>query len=358
MSHYVIIMAGGSGTRFWPASRRDKPKQLLKLFSDKTLLEETVQRVRPLFAPERIIIVCNALYADQIREALPDIPPQNIIGEPVGRNTAPCIALVARYLREIDPQSVMAVLPADHYIKDEERFRKLLAAGMTVAEKEDFLVTLGILPQRPHTGYGYIRGGETRCSEEGVGFQTAEEFIEKPERHVAESFVEEGNYYWNSGMFCWKSRVVFNEISRFIPDVAEPVDRFFAAGSTLSDETAFREMFRRLPSISIDYGVMEKSDRVVVARSDFGWNDVGSWDALEELIFAQDGNICLGEEPVMLNSRRCIVYSDGILVAGLGVEDLIIAACDGAVLVASKDNAQEIRKLVEKLREEGRQEYL
>ncbi|MBN2433329.1 MAG: mannose-1-phosphate guanylyltransferase [Acidobacteria bacterium] len=358
MGCYVVIMAGGSGTRFWPASRADRPKQLLKLFSDKTLLEETVDRVRPVVSTERIIIVCNHRYVRQIRETITDLPPENIIAEPVGRNTAPCIALVARYLQQINPQSVMAVLPADHYIRDEDRFRKFLAAATQAAENEDLLVTLGILPQRPHTGYGYIRAGETRCSVDGIAFQTAEEFLEKPSQHVAEDFLSEGNYYWNSGMFCWKCRVIFSEIRRFLPDIAQPVDDFFSAGFALSDEEAFRDMFARLPAISIDYGVMEKSDKVVVARSDFGWNDVGSWDALEELSFPEDGNISVGGAPVMLNSRRCIVYSEGALVAGVGVEDLVIAACGDAVLVAHKNNAQDIRRLVEKLSEKNLQKYL
>jgi len=358
MGRYVVIMAGGSGTRFWPASRLDRPKQLLQLLSEKSLLEETVDRVRPIVPAERIFIVCNQRYVRQIQETIADVPPENVIAEPVGRNTAPCIALVARYLRERDPQSVMAVLPADHFIRDEERFRQFLTAAIHAAENEDFLVTLGILPQRPHTGYGYIRAGETRCSVDGIAFQSAEEFLEKPTLHVAEGFLQEGNYYWNSGMFCWKSRVIFSEIRRFLPEIAQPLDDFFNAGLTLAEEEAFHDMFARLPAISIDYGVMEKSDKVVVARSDFGWNDVGSWDALEDLIFAEDGNICVGEPPVMLNSRRCIIYSDGTLVAGVGVEDLVIAACDDAVLVARKENAQEIRKLVDKLREENRLKYL
>jgi len=359
MAHYALIMAGGSGTRFWPASRREKPKQLLKLFSDKTMLEETVERIQPLVSIQNIFIVCNKEYVDQVCDCLPQLPPENVIGEPVGRNTAPCIALISRILLDRDPESVMCVLPADHYIGDLPRFRQLLDQAMRAAEeKEDILVTFGVIPTKPHTGYGYIQAGDTGSSLDGTTFLRAERFVEKPDRDTAEDYLTQGNYYWNSGMFAWKSSAVYHELQTYLPAVTNALDEFFTSGRSVLDESAFEQMFVRLPSISIDYAVMEKSSRVVVARCDFEWNDVGSWDALEELLQPVDGSICIGTQPILLDSRRCILYGEKKLLACLGVEDLIIAAYGDAVLVAKKERAQEVKLLVEMLQARNEKDHL
>ena len=359
MQHYAVIMAGGSGTRFWPMSRQNRPKQLLRLLSGQPLIQGTVERVRPLVPPDRMLVVCNRAYLDAMKAMLPEIPRENFIGEPVGRNTSACVALAAVELGRRDPDSVMCVLPADHHIHNEARFQKLLETALKGAAGAQLLVTFGIIPSQPHTGYGYIYAAETMTTVDGVGFLRAERFIEKPPRSLAEEYLNQGHHYWNSGIFVWRTDLILDELRQYVPDVLNPIAEFAGAGGRFSAEVpGFEAMFARLPAISIDYGVMEKSRRVSLIRGDFGWNDVGSWDALEEILPGDSGNISVGEGAVLIDSRRNIVYGDGILVACLGVDDLVVVATGDAVLVTRKDRAQDVRQIVEKLREKQLDKYL
>lgn len=359
MPYYAVIMAGGSGTRFWPMSRQNRPKQLLRLLSAQPLIQSTVERVRPLVPPARVLVVCNHSYLGAMQAMLPEIPKENFIGEPMGRNTSACVALAAVELGRRDPDSVMCVLPADHHIHNVARFQKLLESAMKGAAGAQLLVTFGIIPNRPHTGYGYIYAAETMTTVDGVGFLRAERFIEKPPKAMAEEYLNQGNHYWNSGMFVWRTSLILDELRQYVPDVINPIAEFATAGGRFAaDDPGFESMFARLPAISIDYGVMEKSRRVGLIRGDFGWNDVGSWDALEEILPAEAGNIAAGDGPMLIDSRRNIVYGDGILVACLGIEDLVVVATGDAVLVARKDRAQDVRQIVEKLREKQLDKYL
>ncbi len=358
MESYAVIMAGGSGTRFWPLSRRQHPKQLLPLFSPKTLIEETVDRIRALFPVDRILVVCNAEHVPAVRNCLTDIPADNIIGEPVGRNTAPCVALAAEIIHRRNPEAVMCLLPADHSIREEERFRTLIDIALKAANQGDTLVTFGIIPTTPHTGYGYIRSGATDSAIEGVAVLKAEEFVEKPDRMTAEHYLAEGNFYWNSGMFAWKSRVILEELKEHLPEIVQPIHDYFESGHQVQDSDAFRQMFSRLPAISIDFGVMEKSRRVVLIRGDFGWNDVGSWDALESVLPTVDGNVVLGRSPVLVDVRRCVLHGGKALLACIGVSDLVVVVTDDAVLVADKNRSQEVRLVIDQLKQEGRDEFL
>ena len=359
MNRYAVILAGGAGTRFWPLSRRREPKQFLRLFSEKTLFEMTVERIRGLIPAERILVCCNAGYRDIVRRLMPDLPAENLIGEPAGRNTAPCIALAALLLAARDPGSSMCVLPSDHHIADSNRFLKLMDAALKGAETLDLLLTFGIIPTSPHTGFGYIRTGDTRATIDGVALLAAEQFVEKPHPVLAEEYLSQGNYYWNSGMFAWKTSTILEQFDRWLPEVLRPLQEHLAsAGTTDPEEPRFAHAFSRLPSISIDYGVMEKSKEVALVRGDFGWNDVGSWDALEALMPLENGNLTVGGDIVMHDSKRCIAVSRDKLVACLGVENLIVVATGDAVLVARKDRAQDLRLIVQKLRDEQKDQYL
>lgn len=358
MTSYAVIMAGGAGTRFWPLSRAKRPKQLLRLFSNKTLLEETVDRILPLIPVDRILVVCNHEYRQQILDQVPGLPPENVLAEPAGRNTAPCIAWAACEIHRRQPDSVMCVLPADHYIRDAQRFRQLLEKALAAAKEQNWLITFGIIPTRAHTGYGYLRASKTIAVVENAAFFEVERFVEKPNRERAEEYLAEGSYYWNSGMFIWRTGLILEELGTWVPGILRPLQEFYASGREPRNDEAWAEFFPGLPSISIDYGVMEKSKRVSLLRGDFGWNDVGSWDALEEVIQGESGNVSAGLPGLFLDAKRCITHGEKTLVACLGVEDLVVVATGDAVLVARKDRAQQIRQLVEKLKEEGLTEYL
>lgn len=358
MNRYAVIMAGGVGSRFWPLSRSRSPKQLLRLMSDRTLLEDTIRRLTPLIPLERVLVVCNRVQAADVASAMPDLPAENIVGEPVGRNTAACLALAASLLHRRDPGSVFCALPADHFIRDDKRFRFLLDIALKAAESLKTLVTFGIVPSSPHTGYGYVRAADLHTTIEGTPILRAEQFVEKPNRHTAEEYLAKGSYYWNSGMFAWATDVLLGELQRHQPEVIEPLSAYFARpGADPSDE-AFADVFARLPAISIDYGVMEKSRSVSLIRSDFGWDDMGSWDALDILPHGESGNVILGDRVVAMDSRRCILYGRDLLTVCLGVEDLIVVTTPDAVLVTRKSRAQDVKTVVEKLRESGREEYL
>ncbi len=356
MRRYAVIMAGGVGARFWPLSRNKTPKQLLRLFSDRTLLEETVGRVCPPIPPENILVVCNQVQADDVRACLPELPPDNVIAEPAGRNTTACLALAAEILHRRDPESVFCALPADHFIRDLRRFQSLLEVAFKAAEQLDSLVTFGIVPGSPHTGYGYIRATDIQTTIDGVPILRTDHFVEKPDRHTAEEYLSQGHFYWNSGMFAWKTAVLREEVLKYQPAVAGPLAEHFASAGGFG--VAFEQMFTRLPSISIDYAVMEKSRRVSLIRSDFGWDDVGSWDALDILPHVESGNVILGDRVIAMDTKRSIIHGRDVLTVCLGVEDLVVVTTPDAVLVARKSRAQDVKAVVERLREEGLDRYL
>ncbi|MBN1826264.1 MAG: mannose-1-phosphate guanylyltransferase [Candidatus Eisenbacteria bacterium] len=354
----VVVMAGGSGTRFWPRSRESEPKQFLPLLGPESMLARTVARVAPLASPERVLVVTGAPFVDRTRRELPDLPPENVIGEPVGRNTAPCVALAAaRAAARYGNEEVMAMLPADHHIEGEERFRELLSAGADFCRGEgETLLTLGVRPDRPETGYGYLEMGE-EIRGGGVPVRRVNRFIEKPDRKRAEEYVRSGRHLWNSGMFLWRVDAITNAILRHMPELEEPM-RLFRGAAEKDLSSVLESVYEDLPDLSIDYGVMEKAERVAAIAADFRWNDVGSWSALGDLIDADaEGNAAVGGH-LGIDSRRCVVYSSGRLIATVGVDDLIVVETDGAVLVCPRDRAQDVRLVVERLRREGRRDLL
>ncbi len=354
---YALIMAGGSGTRLWPASREARPKQLLGLLSERTMLQEACQRVAPLVPDDQIFVVTSEAYTDVVRQQIPQVPAANVIGELEGHGTAPCIGLSALYLKRLDPEAVMAVLTADHYIEKADELRGALGAAAQVAE-EGRLVTLGIEPNRPATGYGYIERGERLARISGLDVYRVEKFTEKPDLSTAQAFMESGRYYWNSGMFIWKVSAILREFEKLMPRLYAQLMEIDAALGTAEERAVLELVWPQVKKETIDYGIMERAEDVAVIPVDIGWSDVGSWATLLELLPADgEGNVVVGQH-VGLDTRGCLIHGSCHLVTTIGLEDMIIVDTEDALLVCPRERAQEVRDLVKKLRESGREEYL
>lgn len=343
---FAVIMAGGKGERFWPAGRLSKPKQLLNLTGNQTMIEETVQRLFPLLKAEHIYVITNALYVEDIRKCLP-IPPENIIGEPAGRDTAPCIALAASILLKQDKDATMIVLPSDHLVAPGNVFRKKLQEAAEFAEKGS-LITLGIQPTYPATGYGYIHATEKKSK----GFCPVEEFKEKPDEKTARMFVEDGGYYWNSGMFIWRADQILAAIQKHVPDL---YDR--AAGWLRGND--YRLDFQECPKISIDYAVMEKADNIMVGIADFQWDDIGSWGALRNVLGMDDNGNTVKGKTISLDSQNNVLFTDdNTIIAVIGMENTAVVKSGNAVLVCPLKDEQKVKTLVNKLKEQNETDYL
>ncbi|MBP1727684.1 MAG: mannose-phosphate guanylyltransferase [Deltaproteobacteria bacterium] len=356
---YVVIMAGGSGTRFWPLSRTRTPKQLMSVFGGKSMLQRTVERVLPL-APERIMIVTNEEQAAETARQTAGYHgcPLDIVAEPVGRNTAPAIALAAAIIGHHDPEATMLVLPADHYIRNEAEFCRVAAAA-TEAAASGALITLGIEPTRPETGYGYIEAEPAPAA----AAQPVRCFVEKPDAARAMAFLEAGNFYWNSGMFIWRVSAIRRELSRQMPELALAVNSLVFGEENWGLEALTPQINAIYPSLkseSIDYGVMERATQVKVIPASFGWSDVGSWSALPEVIEADgDGIVAIATAGVInIDSAASLVYGNGKMIALVGVDNLIVVDTPDALLVCRRERAQEVKKVVEKLQQQGLREYL
>jgi len=355
---YAVIMAGGRGARFWPRSREKKPKHLLDIVSDRTIIRETVDRILPMIPPENVLVVTGESHAEELIRQLPEIPKENILIEPVGRNTAPCIGLAALHIRRKTPDAVMLVLPSDHLIRDEKRFRKVLNAAATVARRADFLVTVGIRPTGPETGYGYIEQGREQDAVDGETVYEVRSVREKPDLAQAQALLAQGGFSWNSGMFIWRVSAILKAIEQWLPDLYDGLQQIDTALETAHEAAVVAEVYRQTRSVSIDYGVMEKARNTLVIPGDFGWSDVGSWDALWEVSARDEQGNAVRGEAIAVASRNCLVHSPGKTVALVGVEDLIIVETDDALLVCKRGRSQEVRKVVERLETEHRHERL
>jgi mannose-1-phosphate guanylyltransferase len=347
---HAVIMAGGSGTRFWPASRSAYPKQLLSIGTKRPLVEETLDRISDLIPPERVLIVTNAAYARMTAELLSELPGRNVIGEPVGRDTAACIGLAAVVCRERDPDAVMAVMPSDHIITPSSAFcSSLEAAQALLTERPETLVTFGIAPTFPSTGYGYIQRGAALGEHGKVPFFEVDSFREKPDLETAESFLEDGGYYWNAGIFIWRADTILDCIADFLPELHEGLKAVVPHVDRGTFDKAVEELYPELQKISIDYGVMEKAKSRAVAQVRYDWDDVGSWRALERLLSPDEqGNFAQGEVRA-LDAKGNIVSSRGGMVGLVGVEDLIVVHTPDATLVCRKADAEAVKKLVDLL---------
>ncbi len=354
---FAVIMAGGQGTRFWPLSRRRKPKQLLALTGRASLLEQTYRRVRRLLAPEGILLVALASQAREVRRALPELPRKNLLIEPKGKNTAPCLGLAALEVMRREPDAALIALPSDHFIGEEAFFRKLLRLGTEEALTSGAIVTLGIRPRGPETGFGYIRKGRLLREVQGEAIHEAQAFKEKPPLPLARRYLRSGNYLWNSGIFIWPAARVMEEIERQLPALARGLRRIGRAMGGPDAKKVIKEVYPKLPSISIDYGLMEGARKVLVIPADLGWHDLGSWAGLRELLPKdREGNLFLPArrgQLFSLDSRNCLILSQKPLVATLGLRGLVIVETEDCLLVCPEERAQDVGGIVEGLRRSG-----
>jgi len=347
---YPVIIAGGSGTRFWPLSRARLPKQFLPLASGRALLSDTAARLEGLAPLSRTLVVCGKRHAPRVRASLRKLPARNVLAEPVARNTAPAIGLATVEVARRDPEGVLVVLPADHHVGDPARFREALSRAVEVA-RSGALVTIGLSPSRPETGYGYIQVGEPL--EGGQGARAVRRFVEKPDAATAARYVQSGEYLWNGGIFVFRAGAMLDAIREHLPGLADGLERIRKKPSSLG------KVFAALPSISIDYGVMEKARDIAVLPGDFGWSDVGSFAAIEE-VRPRDarGNVASGKLPLLVDCEGCVVLGQDRPLAVVGMKDVVVVDAGDAVLVVPKGKSQDVRKVVELLEERKLSRYL
>ncbi|HEY9076914.1 MAG TPA: sugar phosphate nucleotidyltransferase [Anaerolineaceae bacterium] len=358
---YAVIMAGGGGTRLWPLSRKNHPKQMVRLGGNRTLYQMAVDRLSGLFPPERTLIITNGVLSDELREETPQIPWENFLIEPSPRGTAAAVGLAAAALRRIRSDAVMAVLTSDHFIKNEIYFRNLLRTGCTLAEK-GYLVTLGIRPTYPATGYGYIQRGERIQEILPEQCYHVARFKEKPDEILATTFLEQGDHDWNSGMFIWKVDRIWEEFSSLMPDLFNALNQVSAAWGTPEQQKVLNAVFPSLRIETIDYGVMEKASKVaVIPAQNLGWNDVGTWESLFEIFSAdENGNIVFDIDHLGLNTENSLILGDhsNRLIVTLGVENMVVVDTGDTILICKRDQSQKVREVVNLLKLSGKSAYL
>lgn len=355
---YPVILAGGRGTRFWPLSRKKRAKQLLALDGKKTMIQQTVARLLPLARPKKFWIITNEDLRPAIAKQLPGLPKTQLIAEPVARNTAPAIGLAAFLLLREDPKAVLGLFPSDHVIGDEKRYRETLQRGIKIAAAGANIVVLGIRPTRPETGYGYIEAGGAYQGEA----LRVRRFTEKPDAKKADEFVAAGNYFWNSGMFLWSARTLADAMREHLPVTATLLEEIAAAFGTGKFAATFRKLYPKCENISVDYAVLEprsakgeEAGNIFCLPADFGWNDLGSWTALHEHHTSKssppEGNLVVASEVFLLNARGNYVHAPGKFVAAVGVSDLVVVETPDALLITTRQQAQDVGKVVKYLDE-------
>jgi len=358
---YAVIMAGGGGTRLWPISRKDRPKQLLPLLGEETLFQSTVNRLTDLLPPERILVVTVADQAGELQAQVPSIPAGNYLIEPAPRGTASVVGLAATVLKKRDPQAVMAVLPSDHFIRNNDLFHYLLRAAFEIAQRK-YLVTLGIAPSYPSTAYGYIQQGEPLSGDFKYPVYKVRRFKEKPDEKTAQEFLRLRDHSWNSGMFIWRADVILAQIEKRMPKLAAALNTISAAWDTPRQQQALDSGWKDLKSETIDYGVMEHAENVaVLPAGGLGWNDIGSWDTLFDVLFQDmNGNVAVSAQHLALETHNTLVYGSGHerLIVTIGIDDTVIVDAGDILLVCKSDQAQKVREVVEHLRKHQQENYL
>jgi mannose-1-phosphate guanylyltransferase len=358
MEIHPVIMAGGSGTRFWPLSRKKKPKQFLPIISAKTMIEETVERLLPLVDASCIYTIANSEQTATIRDLIPGIPSDNLLVEPQGKNTAPSLILATATIFQKNENAVVAALPADHLIQDPSQFLKKLEAAARMAFEKDHLITFGITPNHPATGYGYIQFSADDWEEAlEERFYNVLGFREKPDLDTARKFCESGNYSWNSGMFLWKASVFRDKLERYAPDIF-PFWKEISKAIGDHEERKIGGIFDRMPSVSIDYALMEKARGVLMGKGDFGWSDVGAWSALGEVWPTDDRRNAVRGKSILIDAKGCLVYNPQKLTALIGVEDLIVVDTPDSLLICRKDLDQKVKAIVQSIEKKKEDRYL
>lgn len=356
MKKTALIMAGGRGERFWPKSRKNLPKQFLSLTDDgKTMIQLTVERIKPLVDLEDVFIATNKDYKSLVLEQLPGIPEENILCEPIGRNTAPCIGLGAAHIAKKYDDALMMVLPSDHLIKYNQMFVNTLSDGCAIAEKGANLVTIGITPDYPETGYGYIKFNPTK--KDGAAFMV-DRFVEKPSLEVAKEYLATEEYLWNSGMFIWKVSTILDNLKQFMPSIYNGLQVIQESINTDDYPAVLEKEFCAFPSESIDYGIMEKASNIYILPGTFGWDDVGSWLAVGRIRKSNENGNVVNGNIITVNTKNCIIEGTDKLIATVGLNNLIIVDTKDATLICNKENAGEIKKVLENLKICNRDEYI
>ena len=357
----LVVMAGGVGTRFWPRSREKTPKHLLQIIGKGTMLEGTVRRLEPLVPASDVFVVTNRLQKAQVMKQLPNVPEENILIEPVGRNTAPCIGLAALHVRRMYPDAVMLVIPADHIINDDAEFLRVLSVASSTAEESHSLLTIGIPPTHPETGYGYIQ----IFNEEGAhnpyfsrGVLKVKTFAEKPNLQTAERFLSSGDFLWNSGMFAWRADTILLQIQKCLPDLHAELMKIDKVIGTPQYQATLELVYGVIRGISVDYGVMEKAENVYVIPGKFGWNDIGSWDEVYRVSGKDEKGNSITGKVILKETKNSYIYSPEKVVAAIGVEDLIIVNTDDALLICKRGQSQEVKEISDYLKRKQMNEYL
>ncbi|MGI4757291.1 MAG: mannose-1-phosphate guanylyltransferase [Janthinobacterium lividum] len=366
-----VVLAGGSGTRFWPRSRRARAKQVLALSGEETMIQQTVDRLRPLASIDDFLVITNQLLTDTIREQLPTVPEDRILREPCARNTAPACALAAMIVEQMSPDTVLGVFPSDHVVVDQARFAEIIRAGVQIASAGENIVVLGAPPTRPETGYGYIRMGDAapQLGQGSVETRCVQRFTEKPNIDRALEFLADGNYAWNAGIFLWSARTLSNAIREYRPAMAAPLQRIAEAHGTPEFDQVFAEEYPKVENISIDYAVLEPrsargaDSHIYCLPADFGWNDLGSWAALHEHAMSQGksighGNVMEAGLSLHLDAFGNYAYAPGKVVALLGVSDLVVVQTEDALLVTTRAHSQEVGRIVSELVKLSRPEFV
>ncbi|MBK8909698.1 MAG: mannose-1-phosphate guanylyltransferase [Chlorobi bacterium] len=353
MKIFAVIMAGGVGSRLWPKSREASPKQLLHILGDGTMIQNTVARLQPMVPFQDIFIVTNRSQVEAIHQQTPQIPRENIIAEPFGRNTAPCVALAATILRDRDPEGVMVVLPADHWIQNVGEFQQKLRLACEAAQEMRCLVTMGIAPTRPETGYGYIQWLDradqaNRFFEQGL--RPVKTFAEKPDLTTAQEFLESGDFLWNSGMFAWRVDTIIEEFQQHLPELMEQAESIHAAIGSDYYADQLENIYGQIAPISIDYGIMEKSRRVYVTQCEFGWSDVGSWDETYRLSRKDNNGNSIVGDVITIDTSNSFIRTAGKMIATVGIKDLIVIDTDDALLICHRGDSQRVQGVVDYLR--------
>jgi len=369
----AVILAGGSGTRFWPRSRKASAKQVLALDGEQTMIQQTLERLLPVAAPENVWVITNDLLDDTIADQLPVVPRERILSEPAARNTAPACALTAFLLEKTEPDTVIGIFPSDQVVKDKARFAEIIRAGVKLASEGETIVVLGITPTRAETGYGYIEVGAPLEGPGGIPVHRVKRFTEKPNRHFAQQFLTSGHYRWNGGIFLWNSRTLANAIREYCPDMAFHLERIAEAYGTRDFERVLAEHYPLCENISIDYAVLEprsargeEASGIVCLPGDFSWNDLGSWAALHEHVAGRDfeelheANVFEATDPlhIELDSTGNYVFAPGKVVALVGVSNLVIVQTHDALLITTRERSQDVGKVVRKLVEAGREDLI
>ena len=359
--HYAVIMAGGGGTRLWPVSRKENPKQLLPLLGQETLFQSTVKRLENLFPPERILVVTIEEQAREMKKQAPEIPEENYLIEPAPRGTASVVGLAAMVLKKRDPNAIMSILPSDHFIRNVDLFHYLLKTAFEVAENQ-YLVTLGITPTSPSTAYGYIQQGKPVEGGYKYPVYMVNKFIEKPNEETAQQLLRTGSHSWNSGMFIWQVDTILNEIAKQMPELGKQLDAIGQAWGTSEQDEVLQNSWKDLKTETVDYGIMEKADRVVVLPAGgLGWSDVGMWSSLFEVLLPDmNGNIATNTNLHLAHeTHNTLVYGGSErLIVTIGVDDMVIVDTGDALLICKADQSQRVKEVVEHLKKHNQEKFL